>query len=304
MGNMYNNKHGKFITAPIINILQETVDACDGIGEGIETQSISEYVFQTTFLKMTGALEQKLKCICWELATNDYEYRYRFLNKNYGECSSYADKNSVYKDLCSAISKMEQSFVIYNIFEDIDFTLHIDDLIKHEIEKTRKKQEFKKKRFLNKDELEKLSSGIINHFLHKNICDKTKNTFRKVLLFRNIKETIDKIIEHSLLLFWGQHSYFNYTEEWDKLSNFDFAIEDALFDNELQKIYTDIIYSHRNRCAHNLKSYQDNIPPLKDLCSVDNVYNNYYFRFSMLALIDEIFIRLYNTYIDALDTEI
>ena len=59
--------------------MRETVTACTGIGDGVETQSLCEYVLQTTFLKMTGASEQKLKCICWEIATYDYEYRHRYL---------------------------------------------------------------------------------------------------------------------------------------------------------------------------------------------------------------------------------
>ena len=88
---MRNNTHTKFILTPILSILKESIIACRGIGIGIETQALSEYVLQTTFLKMTGALEQKMKCICWEIASNDYEYRYQYLKKNYGECSSYKD---------------------------------------------------------------------------------------------------------------------------------------------------------------------------------------------------------------------
>ena len=108
---MYKSKHYNFITTPIFNILKESVIACRGIGDGIETQTISEYILQTTFLKMTGASEQKLKCICWELATNDYEYRYQYLNKNYGECSNYNDKNAIYNDLIKAIIKLDTSLI-------------------------------------------------------------------------------------------------------------------------------------------------------------------------------------------------
>ena len=93
---MYNSRHTKFILSSLATILKEAVSACSSIGDGIETQPLSEYIFQTTFLKMTGASEQKMKCICWEMATNDYQYRYQFLKKNYGECSSYDDKNSIY----------------------------------------------------------------------------------------------------------------------------------------------------------------------------------------------------------------
>ncbi len=117
---MQGNNHTKFILTPILNILKETVIACRGIGYGIETQSICEYVMQTTFLKMTGALEQKMKCICWEIASNDYEYRYQYLKKKYGECSNFKDKNSVYKDLIKAIVKLNKAFDYNSIFSDIE----------------------------------------------------------------------------------------------------------------------------------------------------------------------------------------
>ena len=115
---MYKSKHYNFITTPIFNILEESVIACRGIGDGIETQTISEYILQTTFLKMTGASEQKLKCICWELATNDYEYRYQYLKKDtdYGECSNYKAKNAIYKELIKEIKKQDDSFNFNAIF--------------------------------------------------------------------------------------------------------------------------------------------------------------------------------------------
>ena len=97
-------KHNEFIQTPIFNILQECVLACNGLDDNIETQPLHEYIMQSVFLKMTGASEQKLKCICWEMATEDYEYRYDFLNnKKYGECSSYDEKSKIYKDIIGQI---------------------------------------------------------------------------------------------------------------------------------------------------------------------------------------------------------
>lgn len=49
--------------------------------DNMESYPLCEYVMQSLFLKLTGAQEQKLKCICWDIATHNYEYRYDFLNK-------------------------------------------------------------------------------------------------------------------------------------------------------------------------------------------------------------------------------
>lgn len=66
-----------------------------------------EYVLQTLFLRMTGAMEQKAKCILWDISTYDFEYRYDYLKKkhrNLGEYSEYDSKQEVYKELLSHTS--------------------------------------------------------------------------------------------------------------------------------------------------------------------------------------------------------
>mgnify|MGYP003475307783 FL=1 len=98
--------HNNFILSPVSDILKDMISATSGIGDGIETYPLCDYIMQSTFLKMTGAQEQKMKCIVWELATYDYEYRYfRFTQKPLGECSSYDDKQKIYKDLIDQIQK-------------------------------------------------------------------------------------------------------------------------------------------------------------------------------------------------------
>ena len=64
----------------------------------------------------------------------------------------------------------------------------------------------------------------------------------------------------------------------------------------LKDIYDDHLYKHRNRIAHNTVSYQQNLPSLKSLIDENYKYNNYFLWFSILILIDNIFIELYNKY--------
>lgn len=56
------------------------------------------------------------------------------------------------------------------------------------------------------------------------------------------------------------------------------------------------MYLHRNRCAHNLSSYQQNRPSLEILSNIDSVYENYYIRFALLIIIDKIMINLYRIF--------
>lgn len=92
----------KFILTSVSKILDDAIAATNALQEGIECYPVQEYVLQAVFIRMTGFIEQKMKCICWELASDSFTYRYeRFLHGgwNLGECSSYRDKTEVYKDL-------------------------------------------------------------------------------------------------------------------------------------------------------------------------------------------------------------
>ena len=77
-------------------------------------------------------------------------------------------------------------------------------------------------------------------------------------------------------------------------------MEQATLGTKLQEFYSTVVYEHRNKCAHNLLSLQKNLPTLKTLEEEEFMYNNYYFRFSVLVLLDEIFVRLFKAYLGAM----
>ena len=296
------NSHDRFILTPILNILRDTVNACAGIGNGLESQSLCEYVLQTTFLKMTGASEQKLKCICWEMATNDYGYRYKYLKKNYGECSSFSDKNKIYKDIVGMISKLAPDFNVDNIFDDVDVLSKEKEIVAEKIKVAISNSEKKKNRKLTETEIQKLNEGMMRYYTKKIHDDKEHSESVRVILFESIQEKIESVIGHSLVAQWEQHNYLNYRKGWKRLSKYDYA-GGTLLCQELQKFFNDYVYAHRNRCAHNLLSFQNNLPTLKTLTDEGFVYDNYYFRFSMLILIDEVFVRLYKAYMSVMESK-
>lgn len=297
---MQNDEQRQFILTPIVNILQDTVNACKGIGRGIETQSLGEYVLQTTFLKMTGAQEQKLKSICWEMATDDYDYRYQYLKKNYGECSLYSDKSCVYRDLLVKLNKIDNKFSIAKLFDDVDITPKLDLVIAQKMQEAQKNQEKKKRRPLTDEEKEKMETGMRKYYTRNGLCEKEQEAFSRRVLFLNVQEQIDKIVGKSLVSQWEEHNYQNYMALWKDLSKWSFATGDLLFCKELQDFYSTVVYGHRNKCAHNLLSLQKNLPTLSTLKEEGYVFDNYYFRFSMLVLLDEIFVRLFKAYLDAM----
>lgn len=76
-----------------------------------------------------------------------------------------------------------------------------------------------------------------------------------------------------------------------------------LFENVLINKY-DTLYKQRNRLAHNTASYQQNLPTLKTLLDEDDESRNYFVWFSILIIIDNIFIELYKIYQEELKASI
>lgn len=241
---MYSSEHSEFILSPLIDLLRNGVSACRGIYDGIESFPLCEYVTQSLFLKLTGAQEQKLKCICWDLATVDYEYRYEFLNKKkYGECSDWDSKNYVYNDLIKAIQKVDNSFEPSQLFDAVFLTRLLDKSIQI------------------------YENSVLNIWLKRELYFYKAN-YANVITIRQIapsKQSDAKVYQ--------------------------------LFQSSLKDTFKEIVYKHRNRCAHNTLSYQMNKPDLNDLAKKDYEYNSYFFRYTIILLIDSIFMSLYNRYL-------
>ncbi len=236
------SKHKDFILTPITNILHEVVSANYAIGDGMETYPLSEHIFQSAFLRMTGSQEQKMKCICWELATEDYIYRYdRYTKNRLGECSSYDEKKIVYNDLVASIKKYEPTYDV--------------------------------------------STALEKRNIRRGTVDELKAIFSK-----------------SNLSTWTQDGFLDFiTNNGDLIKDNYFAVDEKLLlQNILQDRY-ELLYKHRNRCAHNTLSYQENLPTLTELLDEDYRYNNYAMRFALLILIDKIFIALYKKYLAVLE---
>lgn len=234
---MQHSAHRDFILSPITVILEDAVAASIGIGNGIETFPLCDYVMQSIFLKMTGFQEQKMKCICWEMATIDFEYRYEFTKKPLGECSSYQEKQTIYKDLIKQIEKY-----------GLEFSKIVID---------------------NKSILKQTISDIIEIFSNTNLS------------------------------IWAHKDFLNFQGITKSIKETHFANDKVtLFaDPKLKTMYDDHLFRHRNRVAHNTSSYQQNLPTLKTLFNQDYKYENYFVFFSILVLIDKIFIKLYQTYL-------
>ena len=216
-------KHKEFILTPISSLIEQTLQPLDLYKGQICNYIMKEYVLQTLFMKLTGCMEQKAKCILWDIATHDFEYRRDFLrnNSNQGEYSTYDSKNYVYKTL-----------------------------VNH--------------------------GGIIGNQ-------------RKVELLNQLKSFKDNILEKSILKVWLPR------ELRDLKIKELFAIKrwagDSLLGSPLNDEKYESLYKHRNRCAHNVLSYQGNAMNPQKIKEVGDA--SYATWFTLLVLMDMIYMELY-----------
>ena len=233
--------HTDFIISDIFEIVDDAIMSSSGIGQNISHYPLCEYVLQSIFLRLTGYQEQKLKCILWEIASYDFEFRYKYLNGsiNVGECSRLEDKDKVYHALRKIIEGKGHMFPFPN-----------------ETETNRKISEIK---------------------------DKLKSKFEETTFQKWLPREYSRFIDFSNKIKYRDNGYFT---------------TDGIFggDNFLNESF-EKLYRHRNRCAHNLLSYQNNVPKLDDLIKDNDGSDNYFSRILLICMVDNVFTCLYKYYI-------
>lgn len=126
--------------------------------------------------------------------------------------------------------------------------------------------------------------------------DAVKNKKQELLL--KAYKSVAKVFENSTMSDWNPRQFQqlglsepDFHDDWPK---------DKLFGKKLQYAYKQL-WNHRNRCAHNTRSYQPNLPTFMSLNDADNAYNNYFLFFTILIFIDEIFRWLFDVYYEELE---
>lgn len=310
---MFSDVHTDFILNPLTKVLADGINACTSLSEGIENSALGEYFMQSLFLRMTGAQEQKLKCICWVMATNDYRYRYDLLNvKQYGECSEYKQKRGIYSDLNGLIQGFDSGFTPLKILDGVALKDGREDEIRINWEKRvdikRNKQvadiiareEFKIGHALTDEAKEKNHKNICGKpYPHKDL-DALIYKEKKSLFVNDVVFRIIEMLDHSPLSVWNYREFLFFKEHWQDVLNSKHLnlTDNELLDSRLQGYYKELVFEHRNRTAHNTCSYQKDIPTLNSLADKGYVYNNYFFRIVILILIDEVFMLMFKKYRD------
>ena len=100
---MFCSETDEFIFSPLSGLLDDAVDALETVERGMKSYCVADWIMPAIFLRMTGAQEQKLKCINWNLGSLDLELRYNRYSSKMGEMSSYDDKNKLCDDLLTYI---------------------------------------------------------------------------------------------------------------------------------------------------------------------------------------------------------
>lgn len=241
-------QHKRFISQSVVVILEQMLSTLSTLPNTIEVSPLIDYLRDAVFLRMTGFIEQKLKCIMWELASDDFEFRYKNLYQEIlGECSSFSDKNKVYKNLVFQIRKRKPDFLI----------------------NSQERREWIK---VSKSEMERLFNS----------------TAFKTCMYR-------QYLEYQELLKYVSEGNIATDNGGTNIS----VLSGDINQTPIKEYYENHLYRLRNRVAHNTKSYQENTPSLRSMQSINSCWDNYFFHYFWLIVIDTIFVKTFEMYLDS-----
>lgn len=292
---MYNNIHSDYILRPLYEQFSQGLHACMALNPGIETHPLKEYYLQSLFLKLTGAQEQKLGCLSWDIATDDLEYRWKYkCEKSFG-CSSYKDKQAIIQNLKAICMELKHckayidpwKLVSIEMGNDL-FQIRKEQYINHQCKRwcnnTPKSQQNSVTD--ENDKKEKYYASKV----YKNDSHEVYKGSSLISVFEKLNESL----QDSFLYHWLPRQYAVFKQYVD--SQIDYANIDGkcLFIDDLQSIYGESVYKFRNACAHNLVSSKTYFPSFAQLS--DDINENYFLRLWMLLIIDEIIMAYYKCY--------
>lgn len=257
-----SHTHEDFILTSASKVLKDALYAMSILSPNIKTWPSKEYLLQALLLKLTGFQEQKLKCIRWELATDDYTYRYKHFSSTatirFSEGSSLDDKNSVFKDLRTALLEMEGTD---------SYDMFITTLSQSAYDAAR-------------IELQLLKSSSIYQLIARQ-CNDFEDLFNAYLQ-PGCFCSGDKLLKDCS------------TCSKDPNKNTPGVIHCFLTIESLMRKTWEL----RNKCAHNATSYQSNIHTLKTMSARGYLYDNYVTSIVLMLWTDSIFTGMFNRYIE------
>lgn len=258
--------HEDFILTSASKVLQDALYAMGILSTDIKVWPSKEYLLQALLLKLTGFQEQKLKCIRWELATDDYAYRYKHFGSTasvrFSEGSSLEDKKSVYQDMYTALAEMEGKSSCDNFITTLSQTAYDAARI----------------------ELQRLKSSSIYQLIARqcNDFEVLLNTYLQPACFCS---------GNSMLKGCSSCAQ-------DPNKHIPGAVHCLTTIETLMRKTWEL----RNRCAHNTTSYQSNIPALRALASRAYQYDNYVTSIILMLWTDAIFTGMFKHYIELAKT--
>lgn len=298
---MFTNLHGDFIKEPLINIYINGLQACSVLSDTIDNYPLREYCLQSIFLRMCGAQEQKLKCILWDLASYDLEFRHTYLSSDIS-ASAIKGKIQIYNRLVEACFSLyeephnkEKRF--RKVWADVsvpdeysdDYATVLSQYRNNLIAKLVQEQQI-----INSDNLsvEQIKNKELSQ---KELLDIKSKSNRCFLSSKRIEQFI-QITNDSVFEKWCERDYSSFKANYGCKFNLDNLTPESLLPSDWYDAYNALVYKFRNICAHNINSYRANLPTLDELCNPDYSYRNYFYRFLLLFIIDEAFIWLFEHY--------
>lgn len=146
-----------------------------------------------------------------------------------------------------------------------------------------------------RDESFSVNNALKNQIL-TNWRTTTQTLFDGSLLVRNFKNSYVEYL--SMLASVNEKWIMNDTQLLTKQNILPEAETRVTCGQALNGIFVKYVYRERNHCAHNIRSYQHNLPSLKAMIAQDYKLQNYFLYMSVMLLLDTINVKLFETYLE------
>jgi hypothetical protein len=229
--------------------------------------------------------------------------------KNYGKCSEYKHKKGIYVDLCNLIQGYDSKFAPLDVLTDLPITEERESELRskweREVDDSRRKEakhiiaeKTKKGEKLDQDDKDEILNNLLRKLYPEKEWRERLFKEKKVQFVKNIVIRLIAVVEHSPLTAWNYREFLFFKEHWQDVVN---ERQLILTGNEflgsgLQMFYRLLVFEQRNRIAHNTASYMKDIPTLDTMADKGYVYKNYFFRFAILLVIDEVIMLMFRRY--------
>lgn len=279
---MFSDTSGYIRTNVTIYIV-EAIALTSSLEINPQLHPIVNNLLGSTFMKMIGAVEQKILHIKWFLGFSDFNSRFEIAKNLSRHSISIKELNDTYSKFIQKLEELDDSEHMFN---------------KLGLWHNEKFFEDSYKTIINLFD----NSNIIHYTNRQYLTFKNYNPFEPTFECKKLykaREALDKgkKEERADLTTKMKNIIANYNARNSTIKLKENGSNDTVITEFIERCYERTIM-HRHTLAHNLNAEKNNMPHIKSLNSKEQYFDSYYYHLLMIIYLDLIFQNFFEYFIE------